>query len=326
MGVEELAIRVMVEVKTQSAEKITVQNLSHIFFRGTDVPAPMLLIAPKMAPLLQIQPQPTAQPGLTAPAAKIALDPFLVWLLGEHGLSAEMYRAGVLQRRLPACLRQLRVTSTTAARQLLERKPHFRARALSALLIGVSEFFRDTGAFDALRHTFLPRLLQARGPVRALSLGVSQGQELYSIALLLAEAGILGASELRGIDCRRDALDHARFGLFEDKEVASIDPELRKRYFIRHPDRWQVVPAVRDRIHWSLGDVLAWQEPALWDMILFRNVAIYMEPQAVQPVWARIAAQLCEGGLLVTGKAERPPQGLPFIREAACIYRRSSNS
>ena len=57
-----------------------------------------------------------------------------------------------------------------------------------------------------------------------------------------------------------------------------------------------------------------------WDVILFRNVAIYLNPEHTVGLWERLAEQLRPGSVLVTGKAERPPAGLPLRRLFPCIY------
>jgi chemotaxis methyl-accepting protein methylase len=62
-----------------------------------------------------------------------------------------------------------------------------------------------------------------------------------------------------------------------------------------------------------------------WDLILFRNVAIYLDPRLAQSLWARLVRQLRVGGLLVTGKAERPPQNLPVRRIGHCLYERMND-
>src|SRR6516164_5078729 len=78
-------------------------------------------------------------------------DPFVNWLFRQAGLSAAHYRPETLRRRLPACLRNLRVRSTEQARQLLERSPGLVPAAVSALLVGVTTFFRDREPFERLR-------------------------------------------------------------------------------------------------------------------------------------------------------------------------------
>src|SRR5579862_9878957 len=82
----------------------------------------------------------------------------LNWILQQGGLNSGDYKSESLVRRAPACLRALRVGSMREARILLERKPHLISTAVSALLIGVTEFFRDDLTFDALARSALPEM------------------------------------------------------------------------------------------------------------------------------------------------------------------------
>ena len=101
----------------------------------------------------------------------------------------------------------MKARSTHAGRQLLEEKRHLLARALSSLLIGTTEFFREPpAAFDFLRARFLPKSGRRHCPLRIWSAACSTGAELYSMAIVLGEAGLLEQSCLLGTDCRGDAI------------------------------------------------------------------------------------------------------------------------
>jgi chemotaxis methyl-accepting protein methylase len=146
-------------------------------------------------------------------------------------LDAGCYRHQPLERRLPACLRMLRVPSAPAARRLLDRRPELLPAAMSALLIGVTEFFRDAEVFDAVREEALPKLAARRGPVRVWSAACASGDELYSLAILLAEAGLLARCFLLGTDCRADAIEQARAAVYRAVDLRALAPALREKYF-----------------------------------------------------------------------------------------------
>jgi chemotaxis protein methyltransferase CheR len=253
----------------------------------------------------------------------VALDPFLAWLLARAGIDSRAYRVGALQRRLPACLRQLRVSSVEAARALIESKPELLPQALSTILIGVSEFFRDHEVFKRLQTTFLPELLRKRAFLRVCAAGVSTGQELYSVAMLLAEAGALNGSYLLGIDLRADAIASARTGRFDDREVNRLAPAFREQYFRPDGANWMVRDELRANTNWRVADLFAHSASGPWDLIVFRNVAIYFDPARGGMVWERLCSELRPGGVLVCGKAENPPESLPFRRVAPCIYQKT---
>lgn len=252
-----------------------------------------------------------------------SVDELSAWLLQRAGVDPEAYRANSLLRRRSACLRQLRVASSAAALQVLERDGRMVSGGLDALLIGVSAFFRDAAVFAVLEQSVLPGLLAASGGgLRVLSAGASTGQELYSVAMLLAERGALATSTLLGLDCRPAAVQQARTGVYETAELESLPVERRVRFLEETAGRRQICAGLRARIDWQVGDVLSHREEQPRDLILFRNVAIYLKRSHADRVWTRLTDQLRPGGVLITGKAESPPSGLGYERIAPCVYRR----
>jgi chemotaxis protein methyltransferase CheR len=256
------------------------------------------------------------------PAATDALDPFLHWLLARAGLNPVAYRSKALQRRLPACLRGCRVTSTGEAQKLLEGDAQLLSATLDRALIGVTAFFRDPKVFATLHDTIFPELLRAKAGLRVCSAGAGDGQELISVAVLLAELGALEKSQLEGIDCRPGAISRAQAGLYDDTALASLPAELRERYFISVAGHWKVRSDIQRVLRWSVGDVSTFRERQLFDVILFRNVAIYLRCEAAVQAWTNLSAQLAPGGFMVTTTAEKPPAGLRLERVAPAVYRR----
>lgn len=246
---------------------------------------------------------------------------FVTWLLERAGLFPDVYRAAPLHRRLPALLRRLRVRSPEAARTLLEAKPELMLAALNSMLIGTSSFFRDATVFDCLRERLLPELLQTRDNVRVFGAGVSGGHEIYSVAILLAEAGRLEGSSLVGVDCRPGAIERARQGYFEESELEEIRSVWRDRYFYTDRGLRRANEGLRCSVRWHCADLFAFPLPAC-DLILFRNLAIYLEARSAGLMWEKLCSALTPGGLLITGKAEKPPDTLPLRCLFKSIYQK----
>jgi chemotaxis protein methyltransferase CheR len=247
---------------------------------------------------------------------------FLRWVLGQAGLNVGDYRLEPLARRLSACLRALRARDVNEAQRIIEYNPLRLSAAITSLVIGATAFFRDEAVFRELRTTVLPALLKRSATLRIWSAGCSEGAELYSIAILLAEAGVAEGHELLGTDCRYDAVTRARAGAFAPLAARNLSAELIAKYFRPRTGGLQVAPAVRERMRWELR--LAFHPPAgQWDVVLCRNLAIYLEPQPSDRLWRAISDALRPGGYLVVGKAERPTATLPLIKVAPCIYRRA---
>jgi chemotaxis methyl-accepting protein methylase len=247
-------------------------------------------------------------------------DPLVQWLMHKAGVDPWAYRPQPLARRLPACLRHLRTTCPVTAIDLLEREQRLVPTALDALLIGVSEFFRDAAVFSHLEKVVIPELLRTRRSLRICSVGSSGGQELYSMAILLAEAGALEDSYLLGVDCRPEAIKRAAQGVFNSLEGLPI--QHRTPYFRQVDDNWVASEHLRRHLNWHQSDLFTWADQSPWDIILFRNVAIYLKDAHASEAWRRLTARLVPDGFFVTGKAEVPPHGLELTRSAASVYRK----
>jgi chemotaxis protein methyltransferase CheR len=250
------------------------------------------------------------------------MESFMAWMLASAGMDASGYRSPAMKRRMAACLRELRVASVDAAREQLERRPALLSSAMNAALIGVTEFFRDPAVFYALAATILPTLLERRKNPVVCGVGVSSGQEMYSLAMLLAEAGGIERTELTGIDCRPDAVRRAAEGVYSTEEMRGVSPARRARFFRPAGDGWVISPLIKKHLQWRVDDVMTPGMEPTADLILFRNVAIYFTDERSDAVWRRLCGWLAPGGYIVTGKAERPPVDLPLRRENPSIYRR----
>ena len=180
------------------------------------------------------------------------------------------------------------------------------------LCIYETRFMRDPSDFRALSCCLLPVLVRemrrsGRRRMRVVSAGCSTGQEAYSLAMVLHEAG----PELRditfevvGLDISGDALQHARSGRYSERELGSLDPWRRERYFLARETGYEVVPWLRDRVRF-LQCNLATAIPIFQVEIIFcRNVLIYFSPTQRQEVIRALLASLRLGGFLVAGSAD----------------------
>jgi chemotaxis methyl-accepting protein methylase len=276
------------------------------------------------APVAAHRPLPASRPLTSDP--RDIIDPgtvrFYRRLFELRGLDMERYRAAVLARRERACLRAIGAADALEATVTIDRDERSADLGLQAVMIGVTSFFRDPRTFAALRDV-ASRLASARPDgLRVLSVGCSDGSELYSLAIHLAELGI-PAAEVAGVDCRRDAIAAAREGVYPRASVQHLPPGIQARYFTgadSRPGSVRVIAPLRDRCRWWVGDAFALPAAEPYDLVSCRNLAIYLDPRAARQLWAGLAEQTRAGGILVVGKAERPFQ-LPGLRRVGpCLY------
>ncbi|WP_193213569.1 CheR family methyltransferase [Luteolibacter marinus] len=249
---------------------------------------------------------------------------FVNRVLRTAGLRPEGYRTTPLVRRIPACLRAVRAGSKDAALEMIVDHPAKLQTAVNALLIGTTSFFRDTATFSHLADDIVPRLAaEARLP-RVWSVACSDGSELVSVALLFARHGAASRGRFLGTDCRPSAVASAKRGIYTPEAVAALPADLGERFFENSGKGRHLIPAISSRIVWKVSDVLSEMEPGLWDLILCRNLAIYLNPASTRQLWQQLHDSLSPGGHLVVGKAENPQ--LPGLeRTGPCIFRKNSN-
>jgi chemotaxis protein methyltransferase CheR len=287
------------------------RNLDHVFFEGS--------VRLRTRPLPAA---PIARPAKATAAKPGEMHEFLTWLLNQGGLDVEHYREASLTRRVASCLRELRVGSVAAARQKLEEEPALFPRALDAVLLGVTQFFRDAPVFDCLRDQVLPALLGGPEPVRVWSAACSDGSELYSVAMVLGELGGLAGSDLLGTDCRRNALAHACAGVYPAEAFSRVSPRMKERFVVGEGISRRIADVLRIGVRWAQQDLFKSAAPGPWDLVLWRNMAIYLRPEAADLAWRAIWRELRPGGFLVSGKADVPPRGLRWRRVAASVFQK----
>ena len=290
-------------------------SLEHIGFEG------------KPANRLKYQGNPIEKPGKhPACTAQFATDQtpmneFAARVLEFAGLSSAAYRATPIHRRITACMRTLKAGSPTEAHRLLKQHPHLCEEAVDSLLIGSTEFTRDAPVFETLRKIIQTDSAIYEKSIRIWSAGCSNGAELYSTAMMLAEAGLLRCSTLVGTDCRASAIREAQAALYHESCVRLMDDSLRWKYMRSAGAQWCVTESLHARTQWKVKNLLAGCEEGPWDIILWRNMAIYLRQGSALQVWAAIIKELRVGGIVVVGKAERPPSSSGLTCISPCIYK-----
>ena len=179
------------------------------------------------------------------------------------------------------------------------------ATALQALLnrITVQEtaFFRHPEQFEVLARDVLPTLPQ---PVKIWSAGCANGQEAFSLAMLLEEQGIDGS--VIGTDLSTTALNRTVAGRYVTRELSGLSPRRIARHLSRTADGWQINAAIRGRVsalHHNLLDPLP-PDVQSCQVIFCRNVLIYLSPEHARTFLDRIADTFPASTVLFLGAAE----------------------
>lgn len=177
---------------------------------------------------------------------------------------------------------------------------------VEALTTNETSWFRDKTPFSALSETILPDVRSRNnGELRIWSAACSTGQEPYSIAMTLLDAGETQFS-LLATDLSQAVLTCAREGCYSQLEMNRGMPAATLvRYFTRMGVGWQVSERVRKTVTFrqhNLMNRLAIGGP--FDIVFLRNVLIYFDPATKRQVLSSVAQLVRPGGYLVLGAAE----------------------
>lgn len=186
----------------------------------------------------------------------------------------------------------------------LRRDADARSEFRRSVAISVTGFFRDAEQFEHLeRH--IGWLRQTPRP-RVWSAGCSNGAELWTLAVLLDRLGAAQRAQFLGSDLLPENIARAREGLAEGVLAGHALPVDTRPLF-----------EVRDL---TAGEMA----PGLWHVILCRNVAIYLDPEARTELHGNLAASLAPNGLLLLGRSERiaTPEAIGLESVAPHLYRR----
>jgi chemotaxis protein methyltransferase CheR len=244
----------------------------------------------------------TSAPSANAVAVLTAL------LEARTGQQIASYRAWrldtalmpVLRDRGLACLDQL------VTRILDGSDPTLGDRVVDALLNGETSFFRDGPVFDQIADAALAAGADGRR-VRIWSAGCSTGQEPLSLAMLLAERDGAAVPEIVATDVSEGALARARAGRYSQFEIQRGLPMRRMiRWFEAEGEGdWIARPELLRHVAYRRMNLVADRAPAgLFDLVLCRNVLLYLSPELKARVFERFAAALRPGGVLVLGAGE----------------------
>jgi two-component system CheB/CheR fusion protein len=251
-------------------------------------------------------------PGFGTDAARAAK-----WILtivsARTGHDFSLYKQSTIQRRIRRRMLLRQIDELDEYARFLNRNPDEVHALFQELLIGVTEFFRDPEAFEALEAKVLPALLdgwQGRDPLRVWVPACSTGEEAYSIAILIREyldrRTLQIPVQVFGTDVDEEAIARARRGSYPATIAACVSPERLERFFVREDDTYQVVEAVRKMIVFAPQSLVKDPPFSRLDLVSCRNLLIYLEPALQNVVLSTLTYALKPGGFLFLGSSEAP--------------------
>jgi PAS domain S-box-containing protein len=235
----------------------------------------------------------------------------LALIQAESGHDLSGYKLNTISRRIHKRMLLLGSKSLKDYVDFVETDRNERSDLLHEILIRVTRFFRDADAFETLRRQVLIPLLQRKNPADFLRIwvaGCATGEEAYTLAMLVSE--YLEVSRRKcgvkifATDIDEASIASARHGVFRGAVAKDVPPKLLAKYFSAKGADYIVSPALREMILFAPHDIL--RDPPFFrmDLIVCRNLLIYLGGEAQNKVLSLFHATLGEGGSLFLGPSE----------------------
>lgn len=230
----------------------------------------------------------------------------------ESGIVLDSGKQYLLEARLAPIARREGIESINDLCNLLRgvQRTDLKREVVEAMTTNETLFFRDLAPFEALRKHVLPKIRERNAASRSISIwsaAASTGQEAYSIAILLLEAGLADWNlRILGTDLNESVLERARSGRYLQVEVnRGLPAASLVKYFDRQGLEWQLKENIRRMVRFEPFDLrrsMAGKGP--FDIVYCRNVLIYFDLDTKRQILSGIFRTLVPGGYLTLGAAE----------------------
>ncbi len=247
-------------------------------------------------------------------SAQSALEKVIILLRVHTGHDFSLYKKNTLYRRIERRMGIHEIEKMASYVHFLQENPHEVALLFKELLIGVTNFFRDTAVWEVLKKSAIRPLLSSRPAddlIRAWVIGCSTGEEAYSLAIAFREAveEVKPAGNFRlqifATDLDKDAIDKARQGVYPPNISADVSGERLQRFFVKDEHHgFRISREIRETIVFAPHNVIMDPPFTKLDIIVCRNLLIYMEQELQKKLLPLFHYSLNAGGLLFFGTAE----------------------
>jgi two-component system, chemotaxis family, CheB/CheR fusion protein len=244
-------------------------------------------------------------------AAEQALQQILRTLRVRTGHDFRHYKRATVLRRIERRLQVNALPDLPSYQRFIEAHPEETSGLLKDMLIGVTNFFRDRDAFEAVERTVVSSIsegMAAGEPIRAWVAGCSTGEEAYSLAMLLSECVAETDKELPvqvfATDIDERAIEVARSGSYPGSILTDVPPARLRRFFMHVRSRYVINKALRDTVLFAVHNVLRDPPFSRLALVSCRNLLIYLDRTVQRQVLETFHFALQPGGFLFLGTSE----------------------
>ncbi|MCW3104773.1 MAG: Chemotaxis protein CheR [Bacteroidetes bacterium] len=230
----------------------------------------------------------------------------------QTGHDFSLYKKSTIIRRIDRRIAVQQLKNISEYVNYLREHPHEIDVLFKELLIGVTKFFRDSEAFNALEKELMEIIKNKKKeePIRAWVAGCSTGEEAYSIAILLLECiekvkpGHSFKIQVFATDLDSAAIEKARTGIYYDNVSGDVSPERLKRFFIHQNNHYIVKKEIRELIVFAQHNIIRDSPFTKLDLLCCRNLLIYLNSDLQRKLIPLFHFSLNKDGILFLGNSE----------------------
>jgi two-component system CheB/CheR fusion protein len=234
-----------------------------------------------------------------------------VLLRSRTGHDFSHYKTTTTARRIARRMNVHQIETSREYLRYVQINPQELDLLFRELLIGVTSFFRDSDAFQAVAELALKELLEGKGErhvVRCWVAGCSTGEEAYSIAMLLCEnmdaAGRRFPVQVFATDLDPDSVETARAGVYPGAIASDVSPRRLERFFLEEDGHFRIKKEIREMVIFATQDLVKDPPFTKLDLLICRNLLIYLNSDVQKRLIPLFHYSLRPGGILFLGSSE----------------------
>jgi len=228
-----------------------------------------------------------------------------------HGVDFSGYKPATVQRRIQRRMAVQKISSKAEYVSYIKKQPAEVGSLYNDLLIPVTRFFRDPKAFETLKKTAFPGIMNNRPESAAVRMwvpGCSTGEEVYSLAIALLEfLGEQGANtsiQVFATDLSESSLQKARVGFYPKSIAHDVSPERLQHFFVKEENGYRISKTIRDMCVFARHNLLGQPPFSQMDLVSCRNVLIYLGADLQKRAIPILHYALKPNGFLLLGGSE----------------------
>ncbi len=221
-------------------------------------------------------------------------------------IDLDSYKEKQMKRRIDTLIAKNNINSYKEYVALIKKDSEKFEQFVNFLTINVSEFYRNPEQWEILDKTVFPALIKQFGKnLKIWSAACSTGDEPYSLVMALSRHLPLNQIHITATDIDKQVLDKARMGLYNEKSIAAVPADFKKKYFTKVGSSYQISNEIKRQVEFKEHNLLRDEYLKACNLIVCRNVLIYFTEEAKEEIYKKFNSALVSKGILFIGSTEQ---------------------